>query len=56
MNCKFCNAELPEEVTLCPACGKENAEEITQEVSAEEMEEILSLVKPYLPSAELRGI
>ena len=39
MNCKFCNAELPEEVTLCPACGKENAEEVTQEVCTEEMEE-----------------
>ena len=29
MNCKFCNEPLPEEVTLCPACGKENAEEVT---------------------------
>ena len=41
MNCKFCNAELPEEVTLCPACGKEKAEEATQEVSAVENEEIM---------------
>lgn len=31
MNCKFCNAELPEDVTLCPACGKETAEEMTQQ-------------------------
>lgn len=37
MNCKFCNAELPEEVTLCPACGKENAEEAVQEAAALEM-------------------
>ena len=36
MNCKFCNAELPEEVTLCPACGGDNAEEAIQEVIAEE--------------------
>ena len=36
MNCKFCNAELPEEITLCPACGKENAEEITEEVITQE--------------------
>lgn len=39
MNCKFCNAELPEEVTLCPACGQENAEELTEEVAAAEMAE-----------------
>lgn len=26
MNCKFCNAEMEEESTLCPACGKDNAE------------------------------
>ena len=43
MNCKFCSTELPEEVTLCPACGKENMEEIpaeeipTEENSAEEI-------------------
>ena len=30
MNCKFCNAELAEEVTLCPVCGKENAEEAVE--------------------------
>lgn len=41
MNCKFCNAELPEEVTLCPACGQENVEEVTQEAVAVEMEEAL---------------
>lgn len=34
MNCKHCNAELPEDVTLCPACGKEQ-----EEASAEVMEE-----------------
>lgn len=32
MNCKFCNAELAEGITLCPACGKENAEELLEEV------------------------
>ena len=26
-NCKYCQAELPEGTTVCPACGKDNAEE-----------------------------
>lgn len=35
MNCKYCNAELPEEVTLCPVCGKEQqeAEEVCTETT-----------------------
>lgn len=37
MNCKFCNAELPEGVALCAACGKENLEEIPVETVNEEM-------------------
>ena len=32
--CKFCQAELEENVTLCPACGKDNAE--AEEVTAAE--------------------
>ena len=38
MNCKYCNAELPEGETFCPACGKEQelAEETTVESVAEE--------------------
>lgn len=27
MECKYCGAQLPEEQTLCPACGKDNAAE-----------------------------
>lgn len=26
-NCKYCQAELPENITVCPACGKDNKEE-----------------------------
>ena len=51
MNCKFCNAELPEEVTLCPACGKENAEEVTPEVSAVENEEIVEAAEEVTEEA-----
>lgn len=34
MNCKFCSAELEEDVTLCPICGKENTED-AETVSAQ---------------------
>ena len=36
MNCKFCNAEMEEGLTLCPACGQENAEEVLETMAAEE--------------------
>ena len=44
MNCKFCNAELPEEVTLCPACGQENAQDPVEEVTVAETEEVIEEV------------
>ena len=44
MKCKFCQAELEEGVTLCPACGQENqpeetAEELTEVTAEEAVEE-----------------
>lgn len=35
MNCKFCQAELEEGVTLCPVCGKDNA--VEEEILVEEV-------------------
>ena len=39
MKCKYCQAELEEGVTLCPACGKDNAEETVTEQPVEETAE-----------------
>ncbi len=30
MECKYCNATLPEDTTLCPFCGKDNAKDLTE--------------------------
>ena len=35
MKCKFCLAEIEEDVTVCPLCGKELTE--AEEVPAEEV-------------------
>lgn len=42
MNCKFCNAELEEGITLCPACGKENMDDAA-DVTVEEIVEAESV-------------
>ena len=44
MKCKFCEALLEEGSTLCPACGKDNAEEVEEilEEAAEQAEETVS--------------
>ena len=34
--CKFCQEELAEDSTVCPHCGKDNAEEETATQTAEE--------------------
>lgn len=36
--CKFCNAELPEGTSVCPACGKDNAEQEITPQGAEPMD------------------
>ena len=43
MKCKYCLAEVEENATVCPLCGKElgeNAEEATEETVAETVEEV----------------
>ncbi len=36
MNCKFCNGLLDEDSLVCPACGKDNAQELPEEVEVTE--------------------
>ena len=36
--CKFCEAELEENSSLCPACGKDNAEAAAEETAVEAVE------------------
>ena len=38
MKCKFCFAELEEDMMLCPACGKEQTEEVVETVPEETVE------------------
>ena len=52
MNCKFCNAELPEGVTCCPACGRENLEEAVVDEVAEEVIEAAEEVMTTEETAE----
>jgi len=42
MKCKFCKALLPEDVTLCPACGQDNADALSEEMAREITEEELA--------------
>lgn len=65
MNCKFCNAELEEGATLCPACGQENAEEILetaemeeapQEFTEEELEEAAMAAVEEAPVEEAKPV
>ena len=37
--CKFCQAELAENGKFCPACGKNNAEEVAEEATEAPVEE-----------------
>ena len=50
MNCKHCNAEIPEGEILCPVCGKE--QEILEETPAEALVEVTEEVTPVEETAE----
>lgn len=57
-NCKFCQAEMEENSTVCPGCGKDNAEPETdtQEVIAEETAEVAPAAEASeteIPAAEV---
>ena len=54
MNCKFCQAELPEGVTLCPACGQENAEEVVETFAEELPLEAAEAEEPFSASVDHR--
>lgn len=49
MKCKFCQAELPEEDTVCPVCGKDNGAEPEAAAETEELaktEEAVEAAEP----------
>lgn len=49
-NCKFCGAELKEDSTICPACGKDNA--VTEEIEKEAVPVEETPVEAAVPAAE----
>lgn len=56
MNCKFCNAELETDVTVCPVCGKEQtAEEIAavEELPVEEVAAVEEILAEEVPAEEV---
>lgn len=50
MNCKYCNAELVDGKTFCPACGKEQTE--TEETAAESVVETAEETVPVVEAVE----
>ena len=40
-NCKYCNAEMEDEQTVCPSCGKDETEEAAEPVEAAETAEVI---------------
>ena len=50
--CKYCQAELEENSTVCPQCGKDNAEMVQEEAAAEAVEST-ETVEEAAPAAEV---
>ena len=56
MDCKFCGQELPEGETLCPSCGKENAQPEVQETVIPVAEEIAEPAEETVTEAISEGV
>ena len=46
MNCKFCNAEMDENLTVCPECGKEQEAQTEQPVEETIQETAVEIQEP----------
>ena len=52
--CKFCQAELAENETFCPSCGKDNAEEVAAEEIVNEETATEETAEQEIPAAEVK--
>lgn len=56
MECKNCHADLPEDVTLCPACGCDNAPQAEEAAPAQAAEETPAAPAEEAPAASEEAI
>lgn len=62
-NCKFCGSALPEDTSVCPACGKDNAENVetaqtdnAPQTLEEEIEETVSIIEDKRPASKNKAL